>query len=117
MNPDARPWRHGDACVIVRVRLTPKSSKDTIDGIETTADGPAFRARVRAVPSEGQANTALEKLLAQWLGVPKSCVAVVSGGKSRVKSLAVSGNIASLDEALATKLKDLQQQAAPAPKT
>lgn len=116
MNQDARPWRHGDACVIVRVRLTPKSSKDTIDGIETTADGPAFRARVRAVPSEGQANTALEKLLATWLGVPRSLVEVVSGGKSRVKSLAVSGNIDSLDAVLTTKLTQLQQSAATAPK-
>ena len=59
------PWRLGDGCVILRVRLTPKSSKDAVDGIETTAEGPALKARVRAVPSDGEANAALLTLLAK----------------------------------------------------
>lgn len=87
-----RPWRHAAACVIVRFRLTPKSSKDTIDGLEATAEGPAFKARVRAIPEDGAANAALERLVSEWLGVPKSAVSLVSGGKSRVKSLAILGN-------------------------
>lgn len=107
MTADA-PWRQGDACVIVRVRLTPKSSKDTIDGIETTADGPAFRARVRAVPSEGEANAAVSKLLAEWLGVPKSCVALISGAKSRVKSLKIAGNPREIEARLESRLAGLK---------
>lgn len=108
MGPAAeRPWRQGDACVIVRVRITPKSSKDAIDGVETTADGPALRARVRAVPAEGEANRALERLLAEWLGVPKSHVAVTRGGKSRVKSLEVAGDVDAIEALLAERLAGL----------
>lgn len=104
MRPQAEPWRHGDACVIVRVRLTPKSSKDTIDGCETTADGPALRARVRAIPAEGQANAAIAKLLAEWLGVAKTCVTLVSGGKSRIKLLSIAGNPRDIEALLRARL-------------
>ncbi|MEQ1651464.1 MAG: DUF167 family protein [Hyphomicrobium sp.] len=102
------PWRHGDACVIVRFRLTPKSSKDTIDGLEMTADGPAFKARVRAIPEDGAANTALEKLVAGWLDVPKSTVRLVSGSKSRVKSLAIDGDVRALEGRLAARFDALK---------
>ena len=87
-----RPWRETGGCVIVRVRLTPKSSKDAIDGVEATVEGPALRARVRAGPAEGEANAALLELLADWLDIPKSSVKLAHGGKSRVKSLAITGN-------------------------
>jgi uncharacterized protein YggU (UPF0235/DUF167 family) len=90
------PWREAAGCVIVRVRLTPKSSIDAISGLEATAEGPALKARVRAIPAEGAANTALERLLAHWLGVPKSSVSVAGGGKSRVKTLKVTGDVGAL---------------------
>lgn len=102
--PPDRPWRAVAGGVVVRVRLTPKSSKDAVEGIEETAEGPALKARVRAVPSEGEANTAVERLLADWLGVPKRTVALGSGGKSRVKSLTVSGDVAELEKRLAERL-------------
>lgn len=97
------PWRHADACVIVRFRLTPKSSKDTIDGLESTAEGPAFKARVRAVPEDGAANAALEKLVAGWLDVPKRTVRLIAGGKSRVKTLAIDGDAGTLEGRLRAK--------------
>lgn len=102
-----QPWREATGCVIVRVRLTPKSSKDAIDGVETTADGPALRARVRAVPADGEANAALVKLLATWLGVPKSSVALAQGGKSRVKSLEITGRVDELRRLLTERLGSL----------
>jgi uncharacterized protein (TIGR00251 family) len=98
------PWRHGGACVIVRVRLTPKSSKDAVDGVEETAEGPAFKARVRAVPSEGEANAALLKLMAKWLGVGQSSLRVAKGGKSRVKSVEITGNTGDIAARLAERL-------------
>lgn len=104
-SPDGLPWRRGAGCVIVRVRVTPKSAKDTIDGIETTPDGPALRARVRAVPAEGQANAAIERLLAEWLGVPKTSVALSAGTKSRVKSLEITGDSATIEARLAARVK------------
>jgi hypothetical protein len=90
--------------VIVRVRLTPKSSADAIEGVEATADGPALKARVRAVPSDGEANAAIERLLADWLGVPKRSVSVTSGHKSRVKLLTVAGEPDVLERRLTSTL-------------
>ncbi len=101
--PEA-PWRRGAACVIVRVRLTPKSSKDAVDGIEATAEGPALKARVRAVPSEGEANAALLKLLAQWMGVAQASLRLAKGGKSRVKSVEITGNAEQIETRLAERL-------------
>ncbi len=43
-------------------------------------------------PEDGKANAALLALVADWLGVPKSKVALASGQKSRVKSVAVGGD-------------------------
>src|SRR5690606_31974935 len=88
---EPRPWRHGAACVIAHFRLTPKSSKDAVEGVIDTADGPAFQARVRAVPEHGAANAALEELVARWLNLPKRAVSLASGGKSRLKSLRIMG--------------------------
>jgi hypothetical protein len=90
------PWREGPGCVIVRVRVTPKSSLDAIEGIAVTADGPALKARVRAAPSEGEANGALERLVARWLDVPKTRVTVTAGTRSRVKTLEITGDAGEL---------------------
>lgn len=79
------------------VRLTPKASRDALEGVETTADGAAHvKARVRAVPEKGAANKALERLVARALGVPASCVSVVAGGTSRLKTVRISGEPAAL---------------------
>lgn len=101
------PWRQGGACVIVRVRITPKSSKDAIDGVEDTAEGPALKARVRAVPADGEANAALTKLLAGWLGMPQSKVRLARGGKSRVKSVEIAGDVNEIEALLADRLAGL----------
>jgi uncharacterized protein YggU (UPF0235/DUF167 family) len=79
--------------LVIAVRLTPKAAQDRIEGIATLADGRVIlRARVRAVPEKGKANTALEVLLAKALGVPKSAVSVIAGGTSRLKSVRVDGS-------------------------
>jgi uncharacterized protein (TIGR00251 family) len=107
LDPASLPWRVSAGCVIVRVRITPKSSKDAVDGIETTAEGPALKARVRAVPSDGEANAALLTLLAQWLGVAKSSVRLAHGGKSRVKSVEITGKTDEIEARLAERLARL----------
>lgn len=93
-------WRAGDGGVTVRVRLTPKSSRDAIEGIEATADGPAVKARVRAVPEDGAANEAVLRLVAKWLAVPVRSVSLAAGGKSRVKSVHIAGDARTLMAAL-----------------
>jgi uncharacterized protein YggU (UPF0235/DUF167 family) len=106
--PSEVPWRKGAGCVIVRVRLTPKSSIERVEGVAPTPEGPAFAAKVRALPSEGEANAALERLVARWLEVPKSSVRVTQGAKSRVKSLTISGETGCLEARLMAKLRAAQ---------
>jgi uncharacterized protein len=95
-----RAWRHDNACVIARFRLTPKSTKEAVDGVVETPDGPALQARVRALPEDGAANRALEELVARWLGVAKQSVSLAKGGKSRLKSLRISGDPDALNKLL-----------------
>ncbi len=47
--------------------------------------------RVTAPPIGGRANAALERLLADAVGVPKSAVRVVSGARAREKTVAIEG--------------------------
>jgi len=92
MSGHASPWRKHASHVTLRIRLTPKSSHDAIEGIEQTPDGPTLKARVRAIPSQGAANRALEILCAKWLSVPKSKVALANRSKSRIKTLRITGD-------------------------
>jgi uncharacterized protein len=74
------------------VRLTPGASTDRIDGWDVDAEGrPVLKVRVRARPVEGEANTALVKLIAKSLGVPKSAVVLQRGGQSRTKMIDIAG--------------------------
>ena len=50
-----------------------------------------LRVRVTAPPVDGRANVALERLLANALGAPKSAVTVAVGGRSRDKLVEVDG--------------------------
>lgn len=101
-----KPYRVVAGTVILRVRLTPKSSRDAVEDLTATADGPALKARVRAVPEDGKANAALEKLVAGWLDVAAGRVKVVGGQTSRVKSLSIAGDAAATLAALETRLTE-----------
>lgn len=95
------PFRLRDGGLDLFVRLTPKAAVDRLEGVETSADGRShLKARVRAVPENGAANAALQKLLAKALDVPASAVSVVAGGTSRLKTLRISGEPRSLAESI-----------------
>lgn len=96
------PWRVADGHVLVRVHLTPRASRDGIDGLNTLPDGVALKARVRAVPEDGKANAALAELIADRLEVAKRDVAVVAGHTSRLKTVSVSGDADALLRRLET---------------
>jgi len=52
--------------------LTPKSARDEIGGIEELADGrTVLKVRVRAVPQDGEANAALQRLIAKGSDVAR----------------------------------------------
>ena len=98
------PWRETTGGVLLRVRLTPKSSRDAIEGVEATVDGPALKVRVRAVPEDGKANAALVALVADWLDVTGKSVTLASGAKSRIKTVAIAGSAATLVAALCQRI-------------
>ena len=83
--------------LVVAVRLTPKGGRDAIDGLERLADGRAvLKVRVRAAPSEGAANAALVRLMAQALDVPPRQVSLTAGATARVKRIKIAGDAARL---------------------
>ncbi len=95
-------YRAAAGGVDIRVRLTPKGGRDGIEGPLALSDGSlVLAARVRAAPEKGGANAALEKLIADTLGVARATVAVASGHKARLKTVHVSGDAAELGRALA----------------
>jgi uncharacterized protein YggU (UPF0235/DUF167 family) len=102
-----RPWSAIAGGIALTVRLTPKGGRDAIDGIESLADGRAvLKVRVRAVPSEGEANQALCLLIAKGMGVPPRDVALIAGATARIKRLVILGDpptlIAALEKIAAT---------------
>ncbi len=86
------PWQVSADGVALTVRLTPKGGRDAIDGIERMADGRSvLKVRVRAAPSDGEANDALVRLVAKSLGVAPRQVTLVAGATARIKRLEVAG--------------------------
>ena len=86
------------------VRLTPKGGRDEVGGIETLADGRCvLKARVRAAPTEGQANDALISLLAKTLDLARSKVTLAAGESARIKRVAIEGD----GKALAAQLEKI----------
>ena len=53
--------------------------------------GERIKLRLAAPPVEGKANAALIEFLAQYFGVPRRNVSIVSGLKSRAKRVAIEG--------------------------
>lgn len=84
------------------VRVTPRAGRDEVGALEPGADGRTHLAvRVRAVPDKGKANAAVERLIADWLDVPRSSVSVASGSAQRLKMLSIAGD----PHALAARLR------------
>jgi uncharacterized protein (TIGR00251 family) len=75
------------------IRVQPRAKRTEVAGER----GGAVVIRVSAPPVEGKANEAVEKLIADKLGVPKSAVAIVRGDSSRDKLVRIAG--LSADEA------------------
>jgi uncharacterized protein (TIGR00251 family) len=75
------------AGLTLRVRVSPRASKDALGG---ERDG-ALVVRLTAPPVEGAANESLARFLGKALGVAPSAVSVVSGASGRNKVVSVAG--------------------------
>ena len=93
--------------VMLSVRLTPKSGRDEIVGIEAFGEEAVLKTRVRAAPEAGRANEALERLIARWLKVPPSFVSVAQGGRSRAKQVLVEGDAGTLALLIEARVAEL----------
>jgi uncharacterized protein len=104
-----KAWRPVPDGLVIAVRLTPKGGRDAIDGIEPLADGRAIlKARVRAAPSEGAANAALIRLMAQVLDTAPRNVSLVAGATARLKQVKVLGDGTALAALLEQRLGSLR---------
>lgn len=83
-----------------RVRVIPRGRRDQVVGLY----GDALKVRLAAPPERGKANRALQKLLADLLGISPSAVEIISGHTSRQKLVNVKGvSVAAVRALLSTK--------------
>ena len=102
----AAPWTRSADGLLLSIRLTPKSARDEICGVESLSDGRrVLKAKVRAAPEHGEANSALARLVAQLLGSPRSSVTLATGGTSRLKSIRIMGDPEALERRLTQALE------------
>lgn len=93
----ASPFTPAAEGLRVAVKLTPKASRDRVEGLQPEADGSvALKVSVTAVPEDGKANAALVKLLAKEWRVPKSAIAILHGATDRRKTLLIGGDAGQL---------------------
>jgi len=101
------PWTVTPSGLTIAIRVTPKGGRDVLDGIETRDDGrTVLKVRVRAAPTEGEANAALLSLLAKTLDVPRRTVTLAAGDISRIKRIEIEGDGAALAARLQQLLAD-----------
>lgn len=76
-----------DGSFVFAVRVTPRASRDAIEGEYQGA----LKVRLTAPPVEDRANDSLRRLLAARLNVAVSAVRIVGGEKNRNKRVSVVG--------------------------
>ena len=97
----ALPWSKTATGLRLTVRLTPRGGRDALGGLRLDTAGQAqLLARVSSPPVEGAANAALVKLVAKALRVAKSAVVITAGETSRIKTLEITGDPATLEKVL-----------------
>ena len=79
----------------IRLRVSPGAARSRVVG----RHGDGWKVRVAAPAENGKANDALVRSLADWLGLPRTGVELVSGHARRDKIVEVSG----IDEAEARR--------------
>jgi uncharacterized protein len=71
----------------IDVRVIPRASTSRVDGTR----GGAWLVRLRTPPIDGAAKAELIEVLTSTLQIPKRDISIVSGEKSRLKRVRISG--------------------------
>ncbi len=66
-----------------KIHVQPRASKNAVTGLYDDA----LKIRLTAPPIDGAANKMCVKFLSKELGIPKSCIEIVSGQTSRTKHI------------------------------
>lgn len=79
--------------VQVRVRVTPKASRDAIQGTcREVGGGIALKVSLTAAAEGGKANAKLIRMLARQWRVPQSRIVITAGQRDRRKTLRIAGD-------------------------
>jgi uncharacterized protein (TIGR00251 family) len=79
--------RQEGADLVLSLHIQPKAKRTEFAGLH----GGAMKLRLAAPPVDGKANAVLCAFLADFCGVPKSAVTLLSGEASRAKRVRVAG--------------------------
>ena len=79
--------RAKDSGVILHLRVQPKSSRNQL----VLEPSGQIRLAITAPPTDGKANKAILQFVAKYFGVPRRSVELISGEKSREKSVFIDG--------------------------
>jgi uncharacterized protein len=80
----------GSGRIRFRVRVQPAAPRNELLGWNTAGE---LRIRVAAPPREGEANKELIAFLAKRFSIPKRDIEVVSGEKSRLKTISAPATL------------------------
>lgn len=80
-------WRGDDLLLDVRVQA--RASRNEIIG----AENDRLKLRTTAAPTDGKANAAVVRLLADYFQMPKSRVRLISGARARNKRFRLAGPV------------------------
>jgi uncharacterized protein (TIGR00251 family) len=92
-----KPYAATEGGVRLALRLTPRASRNGVDGVVADAEGrPLLKLRLKAPPVEGAANEALIAYLAKNLSLRKADIIIRSGETGRIKILHLAGDSAAI---------------------
>jgi len=94
---DALSVRETKDGVVFQIKVTPRSSRCEIAGVQ---DG-VLKLKITAPPVEGKANEECIRCLSEIIGVKRNQVTIISGHKSRIKTIAVKYVVSQTIEELA----------------
>jgi uncharacterized protein len=105
--PPRLPWRLRGGALALSFRLTPRSARDEIGGVDYLSDRrPVVKARVRVAPQDGEANAVLIRLVAKSLRIAAIAARIESGVSAGLKTLLLDGDAKDLEAALLAPLAE-----------
>ncbi|MBN8531789.1 MAG: DUF167 domain-containing protein [Alphaproteobacteria bacterium] len=90
----SEPFTLKDGRTLLRVRVTPRASREGMGGLFTDAQGKTWlNIRLTAPPHDGEANEALLAYLAKKLRVPSREIELQAGAGARFKTLLIARDV------------------------